>query len=267
MSSGNTTAVAPASSSYYVEIYDFLHGWFTQDVTFYQSLLTPGGDTVLELGCGTGRVLVPLVEAGLDAVGLDISADMLAIADGKLRRCGASERARWELVAADMREYDLGRRFSAVVLPFNTFLYMYTDGDRERCLRSALRHLDADGTLFIDVFNPEWILKCRQPGAQYHEFTKYRPDTGGTFSYFSSYCVDRNLIYWHRFFDEFDRQFVCTRHYDLLKLAYLPHQALEEVCRRCGLEVISAFGWYDRRPVDGNANNLILMLRADGGAS
>lgn len=243
---------------YYLEIYDFLHEFLVEDIKFYLSLLRPRHDAVLELGCGTGRILRPLLNAGIDVTGLDISEGMLETA--ALNIVGYQ----CELVHADMRNYGLNRRFSAVIVPFNTFLYMYTADDRQACLECAFRHLQPGGFMVIDVFNPEYIMKTRQPGVVHHELTKFRPDTQAIFSYFSSYVAANEMIYWHQFFEEIDPLHLCNKHYRMMKLKNLPAAELRNACEAAGFEVEKVLGWYDGRPASEAANNLIYVLRKPG---
>lgn len=263
MSTTSAYSPARAAADYYTGVYDFLHEFLVQDTAFYRSTLDPARDSVLELGCGTGRVLLPLVEAGLPTVGLDISESMLAIAREKLH--GRTTAAPWELVCGDMRRYDLGRRFGAILIPFNTFLYMHTPEDRAACLSTACAHLADDGVLIIDVFNPAWVLKSRPAGALYQEMVRYRPDTQATFFYFSSYSAAGGLIYWHQIFDEAGSDAVCRRWYRMMKLAHLTEEQLRQAAAEAGFEAQSVFGWYDRRPATPESNNLILVLRKPGG--
>ena len=259
MSPTDTLAAPTPPADYYLGIYDFLHEFLVEDVAFYRSLLRPGEDSVLELGCGTGRVLLPLVEAGVDVVGLDINAESLRLAEAKLR--DRRWPGAWQLVAADMRDYELPRRFSTVIVPFNTFLFLHSPEDRDRCLRTARRHLLPGGRLVLDVFNPAWVLASRRPGAVYQELVKHRPETGTTLFYFSNFVAANALFYWHQIFDEVDASHVCHRRYRLMKLAHLPEAALRAAIDAAGFTVESAFGWYDRRPLSDEANSLLFVLR------
>jgi len=253
----SATSSTATERDYYLEIYDFLHEFLVEDINFYLSLLHPDQGSVLELGCGTCRVLHPLWEAGIDITGLDISGGMLEIAAGKIP-------GTCELVQADMRNYDLDRRFSSVIIPFNTFLYMYTAGDRQQCLECAFRHLQPGGLMVIDVFNPDYILKARLPSILHHEMTKFRRDTNAVFSYFSSYVAAGGLLYWHQFFEEIDALSACTKHYRMMKLKYLPEPELRDACQAAGFHVEKVLGWYDGRPASDASNNLIFVLRKPG---
>jgi SAM-dependent methyltransferase len=124
------------------------------DVEFFVAAARAAGGPVLELGCGTGRVLLPTARAGIEITGLDLSRHMLDVC----RRQVASEpdgvRSRIHVIEGDMRSFDLDRTFSLVTIPFRPFQHLLTVGDQLSCLASVHRHLDDEGELIIDIFNP-----------------------------------------------------------------------------------------------------------------
>ena len=84
------------------------------------------GGEVLELGCGTGRVLIPTARSGVEITGLDLSPDMLKVCRKKLEAEPEEVRARVRLVEADMRQFELSRTFRLVTLPFRPFQHLTT---------------------------------------------------------------------------------------------------------------------------------------------
>src|SRR6185436_15149303 len=81
------------------------------DVDFFVGEAVAAKGTVLEIGCGTGRVLIPAARAGVNIVGLDISPSMLQVCDARIRAEPDAVRARIGLVTGDMRAFDLHRTF------------------------------------------------------------------------------------------------------------------------------------------------------------
>ena len=101
-----------------------------EDVEYFARLVARGGEPALELGCGTGRVLLPLVERGLEVDGLDSSADMLDICRTKARRAGL----RVSLFEAFAQTMDLPQRYRCVYCPSSTFSLFAEPGDAELVL-------------------------------------------------------------------------------------------------------------------------------------
>jgi len=125
-------------------LYDLLNQ-FEEDVPFYLGLARQAGGKVLEIGCGTGRVLHRLLEAGVDVVGLDISAEMLRRARERL-----AGGPRVELVQGDMRTFQLPHEFSLIIMPYCTFMYATSDAERRAVFERCYRHLAPGGVLAFD---------------------------------------------------------------------------------------------------------------------
>jgi len=102
-----------------------------QDVNFFVEMAQRSGGPVLELGCGTGRVLIPIAKSGIEIVRLDGSPRMLAVCREKLLRESEDVRAKvTDLVKGDMRSFELGRKFSLVTIPFRPFQHLLTVEDQ-----------------------------------------------------------------------------------------------------------------------------------------
>ena len=122
------------------------------DVTFYVELALASqgiGAGVLELGAGTGRVAIPIAEAGLEVVGLDASDAMLERAR---ERSQAVNGIQW--VRGDMADFAMGRTFGLVIIPFRSFLHLLTAREQASCLRCVYEHLVPGGRLALNFFNP-----------------------------------------------------------------------------------------------------------------
>jgi SAM-dependent methyltransferase len=127
-----------------------------RDVAFFVDEAQRSGGSVLELGCGTGRVAIPTARAGVEICGLDASAEMLARFREKLAAEPADVRRRVSLVQGDRRAFDLGRRFRLVTLPFRPFQHLVRVEDQLACLARIRARLADDGRLILDLFNP-WL--------------------------------------------------------------------------------------------------------------
>lgn len=138
-----------------VETYDLLHDTITGDIAFYLKCASRFGDPILELGTGTGRVLMPLVEAGYEVTGLDLSPAMLQLASAKIReRVGTGGRIR--LVEGDMTAFDLGGRFALVLVPARAFQHVITPEGQRAALTCIHKHLVPGGHLVLDLFDPKF---------------------------------------------------------------------------------------------------------------
>ena len=139
------------------DVYDYVVPYRArQDIDFFVDAARKTGGPVLEVGCGTGRVLIPTARAGIIVVGLDLSSGMLDICRKRLLEESEAVRSRVRLVQGDMRNFDAGQKFKSVTIPFRPFQHLTTVEDQLSCLASIHRHLVDGGDLILDLFNP-WL--------------------------------------------------------------------------------------------------------------
>ncbi len=136
------------------ELYDLEHAGFRDDIDLLLSFADIVGDPILEMGCGSGRILLPLAEAGYDVTGIDRSAAMLDRA-----RAGSSERSldgSIQFMHGSILDADAapGGPFGLVIFSLNALMHLPTATEQRAALESALRALDPKGQLIIDLMNP-----------------------------------------------------------------------------------------------------------------
>lgn len=137
-------------------IYDGEYRDFSADVALYLSILHDERvlGPLLELGCGTGRVALPLVRAGYRVTGVDVSPTMLAHARRHRSGLPADEAMRLRFSLQDMTRFSFPRRFSAAIIAFSTLALVTDPRARTRCLERSHAHLDPGGLLLIDLPQP-----------------------------------------------------------------------------------------------------------------
>jgi SAM-dependent methyltransferase len=131
------------------------------DVAFFVAAAQEAGGPVLEIGCGTGRILIPTARAGVKVVGLDLSAHMLDVCRQRVLSEPEDVQSRVQLVQADMRDFELAQTFQLVTIPFRPFQHLTTVDDQLACLACVHRHLDKGGKLILDLFNPSLDVLAR----------------------------------------------------------------------------------------------------------
>ena len=120
------------------------------DVGFYTALCARRGGRVLELGCGTGRILLPLLAAGVDAVGVDASAGMLA----ELTRAAAAQGLPAPVCRMDVRALAFAPGFSTILCPYSLVTYLNAPGDVDGLFAAARTLLAPGGRFVVDAFVP-----------------------------------------------------------------------------------------------------------------
>jgi SAM-dependent methyltransferase len=141
---------------------------------FYLEEAAASGGPVLDVGCGAGRLTLPLAQRGLEVYGIDLSASMLAAARSKAAAAGL----RIDFTLADMRRFDLNRRFSTILIAGNAMLHLLTIQDLQECLATVRRHLAENGRLIFDV--SKWDLEhlARDPARRYPVMSVPHPRHG-----------------------------------------------------------------------------------------
>jgi SAM-dependent methyltransferase len=137
----------------------------TADVTWWRDLAAraPGG-RVLYLGCGTGRLAVPMAAASVNLVAVDVDRDMLDALATRVEEVGDLA-GRVRLVESPAHQIDLGDRFGLVVLPSSLVNGMTDPGERTEAVRRAAAHCRRDGQVVLQVLNPYWMT-CDDPSAR-----------------------------------------------------------------------------------------------------
>lgn len=219
---------------------------------------------MLELACGTGRLLLPLAAGGAQVTGVDVSPAMLALADEKVKAAGLGKRVR--LVQGDMRTVDLGRRYGLVIVGLNSLMHLETQAAQLEALSNAARHLAPGGRLVVDLFNPEVALPdAQQEGQLFLHCLKVLPD-GTHLLHFQSPRVDRaaQMVSMTNYYDEMQpdgrtQGLKVRRHMAPFSLRYLTAGELGLLVQRAGLEVEALYGTYELDPFQNDSPRLLAV--------
>jgi len=151
--------------------YDLEYADYDDDVPWYVDLARRAGGPVLELGCGTGRLTLPMAQAGATVHGVDASADMLTGLEAKLR--GQPDAVRWRVrhERRDFRTIEGPARYPLVLLPFNTIHHCRDTADVKDVFGAIRRVLLPGGTFAMDCYLPWPELYARDPDQRYGERT------------------------------------------------------------------------------------------------
>jgi len=234
-------------------LYDYFSTGLEGDVQFYVEEAIKAGSPVLELGCGTGRILIPVAEAGVNAFGLDNSPEMLAIAKQKVSRLDAETQQRIQLVKGDMRDFSLGQQFKLIMIPYRVFLHLLTPEDQRRALACIREHLADDGRLILNIFDPRLDIFTQHAGPlgasmkMNKEFV--HPDTGRRFLVWDTrkHDMERQIIEMYFIFEELDDDGrVISKTYSPLTLRYAFRYEMQYLLELCGYRIEALYGDFRR---------------------
>lgn len=219
-------------------LYHAHHIRHQEDIPFWLELGRRYGDPILELGCGTGRVLFPLFEAGFRVFGLDHDPEMLSWLQKGF--CAQFQRPA-PVFQADMGGFRLGILFSLILLPCNT-LSSLSDEARGRLYRMVAMHLKPGGVFAFSIANPLILRELPRRGESEIEEHVIHPDTGNPVQVSSEWRKTAQVfnLVWH--YDHLlpdgrvERVSVETSH------TLQPAQAYIQEMQTVGLRVISVWG-------------------------
>ena len=239
------------------------------DLPFYVDLARKSGGPVLEIACGTGRVLLPIARETIEIEGVDNSESMLRILRRNLAREPREVRERVTIHSGDMRNFRLERKFPLVIIPFRPLQHMYTVQDQAAALMTAAFHAEEGGSVAFDVFFPnfegiaanigkeildlEWTVgeKPRKVVRRYFRkkgYDKIQQTFGGEFV-FRTYEGD-NLV---------------LEETGPLKMSYYSYQQLRALFLLAGLEPVEEYGSFGREPLDNTSQEMVFVLRKAAG--
>jgi len=245
----------------YARFYDLEFEGFDADLLPIEQFARRAGSPILEVGCGTGRVLLPLAQAGFEVTGVDLSPAMLDIARRKVATAGLQQRV--TLVKQDMRALALDRPFNMVVVALNSFSHLLTLDDQLAALDRIREHLRPGGLLLIDLFNPDLTRLVELEGQVALDRIKTMddPDTGRRVMRFRSEQADlaRQVIDVTYVADEVDAQGSVTRTIFPFSMRYLFRYELELLLRHAGFHVEAIYGSYDLDEFDTDSEKLLAV--------
>jgi SAM-dependent methyltransferase len=225
-------------------IYDPWSRSVTEDVGFYVEHALASGGPVVELAVGTGRIAVPIVEAGIPVIGVDTSAEMLAVAQAAAAAAGVAQLL--DLRLGDLAAPPVTERVPLTICPFRSLLHMQSEAEKLKALRAARSLLEPSGRFVFDVFAPNaedieethgrWLE--REPGI--FELAVWDEDTRTLSLSVRSGDVEATF-----------------------GLHWLSAPEWLRLLEAAGLEVEALYGWFDSRPYDGDEDMIFVSRRSD----
>ncbi len=246
--------------------YDLENADFTEDLPFWLELAEEYGDPILELGCGTGRVLLHLARRGHAVTGIDNSPEMLARLEAKLGMTSAQHIATApSLVRADMTSFSVSGLFKQAIMPFNTFMHLLTLEDQIAAFTCIRKHLQHGAALALDVINPgeAYAAPAGEQGLAL-ERTFVDGESGSAVQQFSSVAVDRAAqiarITW--LYDSVGPDGAVQRTIVPLTLRYTFPGEMRLLLEKCGFALTHLYGDYQRSPfADGSPRMIVLAAK------
>jgi SAM-dependent methyltransferase len=233
-----------------------------RDISFYSGACSGITGRILELGCGTGRITLPLAELGLDVIGIDRSPPMLRVLRRKAAALPSVSRVFRppRVVAMDMAHAALNGQFEAVLCPFSAFTYLVTAADRERALAFIGQALAPNGRFLLDVFVPNEAVEAGADGNEQFDYRR-RLDDGSELerrkTVISGHATRVNRIVRRYIFRDaagvVRRELVTESH----QRSYLLPELLD-VIRGAGFRLVAATADFTGAPIRAGARTMVI---------
>jgi SAM-dependent methyltransferase len=236
-------------------LYDIENKSFEPDGPFYLELARRFGGSVLELGCGTGRVTIPLAQQGVQITGIDLVPQMLDRAKSKAYDLPI----RW--VEADARSFNLGTHFSVIFETGALFQHLLERSDQESMLAGVREHLEPSGHFVVSAIFPNAELMTSVEEEQ--DWFSYLNDqsqeirVSGTQHYDPLKQIKTETAY-RRWTDAEGNQVVrCAP----LMLRYVFPQEMEALLHYNGFTITERYGDHDFTPLTSESKHMIYMCQ------
>jgi len=248
----------------FAELYDHTPIYAARaDVPFYVDCARHASGKTLELGCGTGRILIPTAAAGCEVVGLDASGFMLERCRTKLERQPTEAQRRARLVQGNMIDFNLNESFALITIPFRGFQHLLRTEEQLNCLDCVHRHLAPGGRLIFDAFQPNpRYLHDPEYLEEREEFGETPLPDGRSFrrtwriaAYRRAEQINEiEFIYYLTHADGAKERIV-----EPFPLRYFYRFELEHLLARVGFRLAALYGDFDRTPLRDDSPEMIFV--------
>jgi SAM-dependent methyltransferase len=235
------------------------------DLDLYLALAARTGGPILEIASGTGRVALPLAEAGYEVTAVDVDPAMIARAEKSATAAGPTSRQRLEFVRSDLVGLALpgGPRFQLAILALNSILLLATRERQRQALETMARHLAPGGLAVVDAWVPSADELARYDGRTALEYVRTDPEGGLMVTKVTAAThepttgqVELTVMY-----EEGDQGAPARRWIRQDRLRLLDADELRSLAEAAGLEIEALAGDYDLSPVDAHDERVILVAR------
>lgn len=247
--------------------YDIEHARFADDLDMYQNYAELSHGPLLELACGSGRLLVQLAHAGYTLTGVDSSEEMLALARERLQQEELLSRV--TLVQQDITSLQLSQlppslqEYRLAFIALGSFGHITTRKAQQQALHAIRAHIATRGTLIIDISNADARYMEHMNNQMLHQGS-WQQDDGTWLSHFVSPAssTERHLLELTHFYDRHSQGGTVTRTVSTTFLYLFERSEMELLLETAGFTVKDVYGNYDLGPYTLDSDRMIFIAEA-----
>jgi SAM-dependent methyltransferase len=217
------------------------------DFAFFLKEAKEANGKVLELACGTGRLSIPLLRAGVDLTCVDYSEEMLEVFRKKLEKNHLS----CQIANQDMADLSLPDRFDLIFIPFHSFSEILDEAKHTQALTRIREHLTDTGRFVCTLHNP--TVRTQSMDGKVKELGRFPIEEGHTLIVSTCFKFDdrSQIVRGSQFYDVCDSHGAVVEKRQLGVSFYLFHRSqFEKLALTAGFKVVELYGNYDRSPFD-----------------
>ena len=241
--------------------YDIEHAPFGEDLDMYRNFAELCGGKILELACGSGRLLLPLAGDGYALTGIDTSAAMLELARQALEEAGVS--ARCQLVQQDMCQLQLPEKYRLAMIALGSFGHIITRARQQQALAAIRRHLSTGATFILDLSNDDARYMEHLSGQILHRGTWQQRD-GSYVTHFltPASSTTHHLLELTHFYEVYRQGEAVRRTVSQTSLYLFERSEAELLLEQAGFQVKNIYGNYDFGPCEHESPRMIFIAEA-----
>ncbi|NOY59113.1 MAG: class I SAM-dependent methyltransferase [Calditrichaeota bacterium] len=241
--------------------YDLEYGHKDDDLDFYLNMADEFGSPVLEIGAGTGRVAIPLADAGHTIWGIDNSVKMLEAAEKNLLRLPAQKRSNIVLSKQNMQSFSLQQEFPLCIIPFRAFLHNLTMDEQVSTLLSIHHHLQPEGILAFDLFVPLYsVISQKEWQDEITEDEFAQPDSGVTIKTKVTHDYARQLLNISNTYLSSEKGALQKTKSEMI-YRYVFRYEMEALLRLAGFDVLNVYGGFEGQEYDFSSGLMVFVAR------
>jgi SAM-dependent methyltransferase len=233
------------------------------DLPFYLDLAKRSGGPVLEIACGTGRILLPIAREGIAIDGVDSSLPMLRVLKSHIQNEPHKIRRKITVQKGDMRDFRLRKKYPLVIIPFRPLQHMYTLKDQLKALTTAAFHLQKNGILAFDLFFPKFEMLSANIGKEILDLEWQAGSDSIVRRHFVKHSVDKiNQTFSFAFvYRTYRGDTLVREETEPFTMSYYTYPHLKTLFLLAGLESVAEYGSFAKTPLDNSAEQMIFLLK------
>ncbi|MFH0929159.1 MAG: class I SAM-dependent methyltransferase [Candidatus Aenigmatarchaeota archaeon] len=239
--------------------YDMFHKGNEGDLKFYQKEASKSS-TVLDVGCGTGRLAIPIAKKGIKVVGIDMSKKMIDIARNKAKADGLGNKVKF--LQRDMKKFNLRKKFDLIIIANRSFLNAVTDKDQKNTLLCCKRHLKKGGRLIFNIFVPDCKIISQQNSKEELLKTFFDKKNKETIKLYYKSRIDRlnQISYSEYIIKKIKNNRKIYEKRNRITLRYCFFTEIKYLLELCGFKVKNVYGDFNRHRINEKSREMIWIV-------